>query len=810
MKVELLIEEDCALCEQAREVLESLREDLGLDVTVTDARSDSYLFARHRYDLPVIKLDGRILSQRTAEREEIARRLRHARRLKESQSIEGRLASAQSGRRVVKVSLGDVAGATRPAPPPYASPPAVPQGERRVVKVSLADVAGTASAAPSPVATREEKAKARPREKLPPIDLPHPDARAFYLGGFPGRRTRKALEGIPGIEEVRVGGLSGLVALRGRDDAIALAKERHGRPGEASSPLRALALGLGSLLAGLAAFFPTANPLGWFLPATAALLPLALREARWLLRDRPLVGAYPLVASGAVLLAAAQGAIGAFWAAMPAAVHLLALGALLWARRRILAALAEEDGEEIRATTLVVEEGAVFPVDGRLLSPCVVDETPLAGDEDAERLAGEEVFAGGIARERAEIEVIEGPSRRALARRRLGLALAEGKDETREALRSLLVPLVGLVAGGAAWLLQGPAAGAALLLAFPVPALSFLEPLGRAVSLLRAHADGVAAGSWRVVARAGRVRTVVFGKRGLLERGVPAVLGVRSRKLDPFRLLELAAAAEEGVDHPIARAIVDHARELGRSLPKRARRDFETGAGVEAEIEGEIVHVGSPAFLARKGVDVTAFSGLAQEMGQRGSTPVLVSVGKTAAGVIEIGPFPSDGARQALGSLELREVQLHLATSDHPQRARWLAQALGLDPAQAVGDLSEESEARLLQALDRPVLVAAGRSHLARSSEADLVVGADGGAEALTLPAFLVRPDPRGIAALVRTGQTWRRARSFGLAIAGLAALGAIGLAMGGRLDAVAAVALSLGASLVSLGAALAPWIRLR
>src|SRR5690606_25288436 len=50
MKVELLIEEDCALCEQAREVLESLREDLGLDVTVTDARSDSYLFARHRYD----------------------------------------------------------------------------------------------------------------------------------------------------------------------------------------------------------------------------------------------------------------------------------------------------------------------------------------------------------------------------------------------------------------------------------------------------------------------------------------------------------------------------------------------------------------------------------------------------------------------------------------------------------------------------------------------------------------------------------------------------------------------------------------
>src|SRR5690606_24052532 len=159
----------------------------------------------------------------------------------------------------------------------------------------------------------------------------------------------------------------------------------------------------------------------------------------------------------------------------------------------------------------------------------------------------------------------------------------------------------------------------------------------------------------------------------------------------------------------------------------------QEGAGVTVRVDGLMVHVGTGAYLARRGVDVTTLTGLAHamaqrgstpvlvavdrvaagaievgaspddssrqslcstelanEMAQRGSTPVLVAVDRVAAGAIEVGASPADSARQALGSLELAEVRLHLATSDHGQRARWLAVALGLDPAQASGDLSEE------------------------------------------------------------------------------------------------------------------------
>src|SRR5690606_40578972 len=58
----------------------------------------------------------------------------------------------------------------------------------------------------------------------------------------------------------------------------------------------------------------------------------------------------------------------------------------------------------------------------------------------------------------------------------------------------------------------------------------------------------------------------------------------------------------------------------------------QEGAGVTARVDGVVVHVGTGAYLARSGVDVTTLTGLANEMAQRGSTPVLVAVDRVAAG----------------------------------------------------------------------------------------------------------------------------------------------------------------------------------
>lgn len=805
MKVELLIKKDAPLSEEARAVLEELREELGLEVEVIDAEADSFLYLRHRYDLPVIKLDGRILSQRTADRDEIARRLRHARRMKESQGIEGRLAAGQDGRRVVKVSIEDLGAAPRPAPPPYASPPREIHGDRKVVRVSLSDVAEQAFPKAAPGAAPDKEPAAQPAEKLPPLSLPAPGGEVFFVDGFAGPGLRRKLEAIPGIEELRFARVSGAVGLRGERDAILSAIQQHGGQATPSSPFFALGLSACAFLLGIGAWLAQAGPLALALAATALLLPLALREGRWLLRDLPLVGAHPLAAGGAIL-AAGSNELSPAWAAGPAAVHLLGLSALLIARHWARAALVEGEAEEIQQGRLIVDEGAAFPADGRLLESCIVDESPLHGEEEVERLAGEEVFAGSIALARTEIEVLPGPERRRLGMRRLQRALAE-LDANGSTGFLAFSPLLAIAAAGALWAFRGPGAGALVLGAYPSLAIAFFLPLLRATALLRAFVDGVAVATWRAIARAGETRTVVFGKHSLLERGVPAVLGVRPRSLEAIRLLELAAAAESGVDHPIARSIRAHAQELGVSIPNLTRPPTHEAGGVEAEIDGEIVRLGTPSYLGKKGVDTTVVHGLVQEMGQRGSTPVLAALGNEVAGVIEIGAFPSEGARQAIASLELHEVGLVIATSDHDLRAKWLAQALGLEASQAAGHLSSEGEDDLLRRLPRPILLAGGRRHLERSDEADLPIRADGASD--EFPAFLLRPDARGVASLVRTGRVMRRARTIGVAALLAQSAAILILALADLLAPLGALTLASLATALSLGAALAPGISL-
>src|SRR5690606_12911434 len=160
------------------------------------------------------------------------------------------------------------------------------------------------------------------------------------------------------------------------------------------------------------------------------------------------------------------------------------------------------------------------------------------------RLAGEAVFAGTIAPTEEEF-VAERDSSRAHAGRQRAVRGLAAVDDDRSTRLLLCAPLGGLVLAGAAWLLARSRAGTSVLAGLPVLALAFFLPVGRAASLVRALVDGVAVATWRAIARAGAVRTVVFGKRALLERGVCTVLGVRTRKYDVGRLLALAAAAEK-------------------------------------------------------------------------------------------------------------------------------------------------------------------------------------------------------------------------------------------------------------------------
>ncbi len=745
------------------------------------------------------------------------------------QREEQRPAAAQPGRPVVHVSISQAAAAGGQTIRPFA--PTVPTHVATVARQS------------APAAAPEKKR----REVAPAVPLSIPDADATFLAvqglGTPSciRRVEKAVAAVPGVTSVEANLAAGLVAISpaGADrtavqSALAGAGHpaREGAPDAATSLRQARRLGLAAgatLGLGIVAWgagrtagsdlLASAIAVGAF----ATAWPVVQAALRHLVRGRPAAEILPVAAALATLVAAqlAPGPSPAL-ATLPLAVHLTiaALARLAGARAlQVIEALraALPGGEARPGALLEIAAGGVVPADGRLLAPAILDERPVGGDDDVERLAGEVVSAGAVAPQGAAIEVTTATARSRMAR---GLRIAERALATRpsgtpaQVAATLLVP-AALAAAGAAAVLAGPWTAAALLAAAAPLSLGVVASLASAAGVTRAAARGVAVRSSAALERAAATRVVLLDKTATLTRGDAAVLELLVKPgRDARVVLAAATAAEAGVDHGIARALASHARDLQVEVPAATGRRHEAGLGVQAQVAGQRVTVGSAHFAASCGVDLGLLVQTVDDLARRGRTPLVVAFEEEAVAVLGIAETPRESARQAMGSLELLDLDLRVASGDATPSVQWLAEAIGLDKRVARGDLSPAQKKALVDELRGygPCLVAGASAVDADAlAAADLAVaaGTDPAAEAAA-GALLLRQDPHGVVELIRAGRASRRGRNVGT-VAGLFGNGlAIALAATGGVGVGGAAALALTGSLVALAAAASPWVRVR
>src|SRR5215468_5409479 len=100
--------------------------------------------------------------------------------------------------------------------------------------------------------------------------------------------------------------------------------------------------------------------------------------------------------------------------------------------------------------------------------------------------------------------------------------------------------------------------------------------------------------------------TIVFDKTGTLTHGVPAIVDVVGyvNHITPDHLLGLAAAAETRLHHPVAEALRTRARELSVDLPPCEETEYRLGLGVEGQVNGYYLHVGSERFMRQNDISV--------------------------------------------------------------------------------------------------------------------------------------------------------------------------------------------------------------
>ena len=418
-----------------------------------------------------------------------------------------------------------------------------------------------------------------------------------------------------------------------------------------------------------------------------------------------------------------------------------------------------------------IRPGERVPVDGTVVDGAsTVDESMLTGESlPVDKTAGATVFGGTVNRTGSFVfRATRVGSDTTLARIVSLVEEAQGSrapiQRLADRVAAIFVPVVLAIAAATfvGWWLLGPApsvlyaltnAVAVLVIACPC-AMGLATPTAIMVATGRGAEHGILIRSAAALETLHRVDTVVFDKTGTLTEGRPSVVDVVPvAGAAESEILALAAAAEQGPEHPIGEAIVARAKELGLALPPVAEFVTVPGQGVDAMAADGRVLLGNRALMDARGVEVDALAPRAAALAADGKTVVYLAFAGRALGLLAVADaLKPEAARtvRALGELGLGVVML---TGDHRATAAAIARAAGIDRVLAeVPPAGKAAEVKALQAEGRRVaMVGDGINDAPALAQADVGIAMGSGTDVAIEAAdvTLLRGDLTGVVAAV-------------------------------------------------------------
>ena len=261
-----------------------------------------------------------------------------------------------------------------------------------------------------------------------------------------------------------------------------------------------------------------------------------------------------------------------------------------------------------------------------------------------------------------------------------------------------------------------------------------------------------------VLQRAAQVDTAVFDKTGTLTEGRFEIVKVIASNGEDNSLIALAASAERGSDHALARVIVAESTRRGLLVPQPDNARVLPGRGVEASLDGRVIRAGNSQYMAETGI--RGVESVTAEADRLGATAIFIADGDRLAGAILLRDRIRDGAREAVGALPGAGITSQIMlTGDRRRAAEVIAHAVGIHSVEA--ELLPEQKldrVRQLTAQGRHVAMLGDGINDAAALAASSVGIAVSGASDITAEAADVVYMPHSLERLPRLFEVSRRA----------------------------------------------------
>jgi Cu+-exporting ATPase len=246
------------------------------------------------------------------------------------------------------------------------------------------------------------------------------------------------------------------------------------------------------------------------------------------------------------------------------------------------------------------------------------------------------------------------------------------------------------------------------------------------------------------------VTVVAFDKTGTLTAGKPRLTAHVAASMaehgDEQALLALAAAVQQGSEHPLARAVGDAARAAGITPAPAVGARALAGLGVAATVNGRELLLGNAALMRQHGVDLAALATQGKAREEAGETVSWLAEGTQLLGMLAFGDALKPESRQAIERLHAAGIRTVMLSGDNPGSARHIADQLGIDEVHA--QVLPEGKAAIIAALrakgERVAMVGDGINDAPALAAADIGVAMGNGTDVAmhTAGVTLMRGDP--------------------------------------------------------------------
>jgi len=396
---------------------------------------------------------------------------------------------------------------------------------------------------------------------------------------------------------------------------------------------------------------------------------------------------------------------------------------------------------------VVVRPGEKMPVDGEVVfGTTSVDESMLTGESmPVEKSIGNKIIGASINKNGSiKFKATKVGKDTALAQIITLVENAQGSKapiaKMADIISGYFVPVViGLaLISSLSWLLAGQTGVfplkifiSVLVIACPC-ALGLATPTAIMVGTGKGAEYGVLIKSGTALETAHKIQTIVFDKTGTLTEGKPKVTDiVTAAGINGDYLIQIAATAEKGSEHPLGEAIVKEAEE--RRLELKESTGFKTipGLGIEVVIDNNKTILGNKRLMDESHISLENLETAADKLASEGKTPMFVVINGRLSGIIAVADTVKENSKKAIERLHSMGIEVAMITGDNKRTAEAIAKQVGIDRILAeVLPEDKANEVKKLQAEGRKVaMVGDGINDAPALAQADIGIAIGSGTD---------------------------------------------------------------------------------